>query len=52
MIERFKVIFERLPADGDPLFDDKHCLDSAERVPLDSVRRVGDFDVVVMLEVG
>ncbi len=43
MVKRLKVVFERLAADGDPFFDDKRCLNGAERVALNGVRRVGKF---------
>jgi hypothetical protein len=49
MIERFKVILQWLPGDRDSLLDDKRRFDRREGVPLDRIRSVGDFYVVVML---
>ena len=50
MIEGLQVILEWLSAYGNSLLDNKRGLNRAEGVPLDGVRRVGDFHVVVVLE--
>ncbi len=52
MIERLKMVLKRLTADRNPLFDDQRGFNRAERVAFDGVRRVREFDVVVMLQVG
>jgi hypothetical protein len=52
VIDGFKVIFERLAANGDAFLNNKRRLGSAQGVALDRVRRVGQFEVLRMLEIG
>ena len=51
MVDRLEVILKRLAATGDALFDDQRRLGRTERVPLDRVRRIGQFEIVVVLEI-
>jgi len=50
VVERLKMIFERLAGDGNSLFDNERSFDRAERVAFNGVRRIGKLDVVVMLK--
>jgi|SRR5271166_3158662 len=51
MVDRLQMILERLAADRDPLLDDERRLGGAQGVPLDRVRRVGQLEIVDVLEV-
>jgi hypothetical protein len=51
MIDRLHVILERLAADRDALLDDQRGFGCRQRVPLDRVRRVGQFKIMDMLKV-
>ena len=52
VVEGFEMILERLAADRDALLDDQGRLGGRQGVALDRVRRVGQFQVVRMLEIG
>ena len=52
MVDRLKMVFERLASDGDALFDDHRRFDGGQRVPLDRVGGVGQFEVLGMVEIG
>ena len=51
VIDRLKMVLERLAADGDAFLDNERGLDGGERVSLDGVGRVSKFEVLHMLEV-
>ena len=51
MIERFQVISERLPRNRDALLNDQRRFDGGQSIPLDRVRAVRNFQVVIMLKV-
>jgi hypothetical protein len=51
VVDRLQVVAERLSSNGDALFDDRCRLDSGQRVPLDRVRCVGEFDVLRMIKI-
>src|SRR5271156_6778211 len=51
MIDRFEVILERLAGDCDPVLDDQGRLGGRERIPIDRIRGVGEFEIVDMLEI-
>ena len=51
VVECLQMILERLAADSNALLDDQRRFNRAERISLDSVRRVSDLDVVVMLQI-
>jgi hypothetical protein len=51
MVDRLQVILERLAADRDTLLDNQRRLGGIERVPLDRVRRVSQFQIVDVLKV-
>jgi hypothetical protein len=51
MVDRLQVVLERLATDRDPLRDDQRRLGGIERVPLDRVRGVGQFQIVDVLKV-
>src|SRR5450755_2854555 len=50
MIDRLEMIAQRLAADCDAVLDDLGRLAARERVSLNGVRRVGQLDVVIFLE--
>jgi hypothetical protein len=50
VIDRLKVLAQRLAADRDAMFDDFRCLAVRERVSLDRVRGVGQLDIIILLE--
>lgn len=52
MIDGFQMIPQWLAGNGDALFDDHGGFHRRERIPLNRIRCVGDFDIVGMLEVG
>ena len=52
MVEGFQMVFQRLPGYGNAVLDHKRGFNRAESVPLNRIRRVGDFDVVIMLKIG
>jgi hypothetical protein len=49
--DRFEMILERLAADGDPVLDHHPRFGGGQRIALDRVRRVGQFDVVGTIQV-
>ena len=50
VIDGFEVITQRLAADRDAMLDDLGRLSQGGRVPLDGIRRVGQFDIIVLLD--
>ncbi len=50
VIHGFEVISERLAADSDAVFDDLCRFAKRKGIPFDRVGRVGEFDVVVFLQ--
>jgi hypothetical protein len=51
MIDRLQVILQRLAANGDALLDNQGRLDGGQRVPLDRIGRIGQFNILAVLEV-
>src|ERR1019366_10359156 len=52
MIDRLQVILERLARDGDALLDDERGFGGGQRVALDRVRCVGQFEVASVIKIG
>src|ERR1051325_8229573 len=52
MVDRLQMILERFARDCDALLDDKRGFGRGQRVALDRVRCVGQFEVTGMIEVG
>ena len=50
MIDGFEMIAERFAAHGNAVFDDFRRFAQREGVPLDGVGRIGEINVVVLLE--
>jgi len=46
------MILQRLAADGDAVLDHQHRLRRTQRIPLDRIRCIGQFEVVIMLKPG
>ena len=51
MVQRLQVIFERLTADRNALFNHQRGFDGTEGVALNRVRRIGNLEIVVVFEV-
>ena len=51
VVDRFQVILERFSSDGDALLNDHRRLDGDERIALDRVRCVGEFEVLGVIEI-
>jgi hypothetical protein len=45
VIDRLQMVLQRLAADGDPLLAHQHRFRRAERVPLDRVGGIGQFEI-------
>ena len=52
MIDCLKVIPQWFTGNGDTLFDHHRGFRCRERIPLNRIRRIGEFDIVGMLKVG
>lgn len=52
MIEGFKVIFQRFPADRNTFLDDQGGFNGTEGIALNGIRGVREFDIVIVLDVG
>jgi hypothetical protein len=50
VIDRLKVLAQRLAADGDAVFDDFGGFAVCKRISLNGIRGVGQLDIVIFLE--